>query len=435
MTEDLAVIALLIAAFALVAARLERVSIGSAMVFLAIGLLLSDHALGPISVLPEQAAIELLAELALTLLLFADASTLRTRALEQDWRILARLLGAGLLLTVGLGTLGAYFMWPEISFGLALLIGAALAPTDAALGQPVVSNPAVPARIRHILNAESGLNDGIATPIVFLAIGIATAEATDSASWFFDAIADVGIGVAAGVAVGAAGGFLLVLADARKWTSPVSRQLLVLALAIACYLVAVSFDGNGFIAAFVGGLAFGAGSKYREVAAIRFTEMQGSLLAIGVWAGFGLTVAGELLDGWPGIEVFLYAALSLTVIRMAPVALAMLGTGFRTSSLLFMGWFGPRGLASIVFLLIALEELEHAGVDTGPLAPAIAMTVLFSVVLHGLSAGPLAALYGRRAATFPPSAPEVQDASEPAPARTSWAGDAPAHPGAPPELP
>jgi NhaP-type Na+/H+ or K+/H+ antiporter len=424
MDAYLAILALLIGGYALIAGRLGRLSVGPALAFVAIGIVMSDDVIGPISLEPAAEPVKILAEVTLTLLLFADASTIGARALKRDIAPVARLLIVGLLLTIALGTAGAWLLFPGISFGLALLIGAALAPTDAALGQPVVTNPAVPARIRRVLNVESGLNDGIATPFVFLALALASAEATGGSGWLGDALLDVAIGVGVGVALGFLGGRLLRVADARHWTSTVSRQLFVLALASACYLVALAAGGNGFIAAFVGGLAFGGGSQQREEDAVRFTETQGSLLAIGVWTAFGLSLAGEVLTSLWDVRAIAYALLSLTVIRMVPVGIALLGARFQPLSVLFMGWFGPRGLASIVFLVIGLEGLQHAGVDTGPLAAAVAWTVLLSVVLHGLSAGPLAARYGRMMSRLPPSAPELEGDVEPVHSRTPWAGKA-----------
>ena len=328
----------------------------------------------------------------------------------------------GLVLTIALGTVGALVLFPGISLGIALLIGSALAPTDAALGQAVVTNVAVPARVRRLLSVESGLNDGIATPVVFFALALATAEATGGGGWLGEAAADLAIGVTTGVAIGFIGGSFLVIADRRHWTSSVSRRLCVLALALACYLVAVSAGGNGFIAAFVGGLAFGAGTRQHEGDAVRFTETQGSLLAIGVWAAFGLTLAGKILTSLWDPAAIAYAVLSLTVIRMVPVAIALLGDRFRPMTVLFIGWFGPRGLASIVFLVIGLASLGEAGVDPGPLPGAVVWTLLLSVILHGLTAGPLAARYGRRMASLQPGAPELEDATEPQPSRTTWAG-------------
>ena len=423
MELELTVLALLVAGYALVAGRLDRLSVGPALAFVAIGIVMSDDVLGPISFEPQAEPLKLFAEATLTLLLFADASTIRGQALERDAAPVARLLIVGLLLTIALGAGGAILLFPGIPVGVALLIGATLAPTDAALGQPVVTNPVVPARIRRLLNVESGLNDGIATPFVFLALALSTAESTGASDWLVEALRETAVGVAAGVGVGFAGGFLLGLADRKRSTSVVSRQLFVLALAAACYLVAVVAGGNGFIAAFLGGLAFGGGSRGREEGAVRFTETQGSLLAIGVWVAFGLTLAGRLLTELWDPVVIAYAVLSLTVIRMVPVAIALTGMRFERSTVLFIGWFGPRGLASIVFLIIGLEGLDGAGVDPGPFGAVVAWTVLLSVVAHGLTAGPLAERYGRRAADLPPGAPEREDTLEPQAARTSWAGE------------
>jgi NhaP-type Na+/H+ or K+/H+ antiporter len=422
MEADLAVLALLVAAYALVAARLDRFSVGPALVFVLIGLVVSEEVLGLISLQPEAEPVKLLAEATLTLLLFADASTIRAGSMRRDAGTVVRLLIVGLLLTMALGTAAALLLFPGISLGIALLIGAALAPTDAALGQAVVTNTTVPARIRRILNVESGLNDGIATPFVFFALVLATSESTGAGGWLGGAVIDLLIGITAGVIIGFVGGSLLVMADRRLWTSEVSRKLLVLALAGACYLVAVAAGGNGFIGAFVGGLAFAAGTRGHAVDAVRFTETQGSLLAIGVWAAFGLTLAGKVLTSLWDPAAIAYAILSLTVIRMGPVAIALLGERYQRLTVLFVGWFGPRGLASIVFLVIGLVGLEEAGVDPGPLLAVIGWTVLLSVILHGLTAGPLAAAYGRRMAALAPGAPELEAAPEPEPSRTSWAG-------------
>ena len=421
MESEFALLALLVAGYALIAARLERLSVSPALVFLVIGVVLSDDVLGPISFEPTAEPVKLLAEVTLTLLLFADASTIRATALRKDAEPVARLLIVGLLLTIAFGTLGALALFPGISLGVALLIGSTLAPTDAALGQPVITNPSVPARVRRLLNVESGLNDGIATPFVFLAVAVATTEGSE-ASGLAQALTDLAIGVAVGAVLGFVGGALLVPADRRRWTSSVSRQLFVLALALGCYLVAISAGGNGFIAAFVGGLAFGAGTRQGETGAVEFTETQGSLLAIGVWAAFGLTLAGKMLTSLWDPAAIVYAALSLTVIRMVPVAVALLGLRFQRSTVLFIGWFGPRGLASIVFLVIGLAGLDEAGVSPGPLTATVAWTVVLSVILHGLTAGPLARRYGRRVAALDPGAPELEDAVEPRPSRTTWAG-------------
>jgi NhaP-type Na+/H+ or K+/H+ antiporter len=419
---ELAVLAVLVAGYALVAARLDRLSVGPALAFLAIGIVLADDVLGPISITPDSEAIRLLAEVTQTLLPFADASTIRARALRHDIVPVSRLLLVGLPLTILLGAVAALVLFPGIPIGLVILIGATLAPTDAALSQAVISNQAVPPRIRRLLNVESGLNDGIATPFVILGIALSVAEEGGS-NFVGDALTELAIGTAVGLVAGFLGGRLLAAADRRSWTSPVSRQLFVLFLAASCYLVAVGLGGNGFIAAFIGGLAFGGGSRGGEHEAVRFTELQGSLLAIGVWVAFGLTIAGRILTDIVDPAVLIYAALSLTVIRMVPVAVALIGSRFALPTVAFVGWFGPRGIASIVFLLLGLDGLAEADVASEPLAAVVAWTVLLSVVLHGLSAGPLAAWYGRRTASMAPDVPEFADDVEPHQPRVHWAGD------------
>jgi sodium/hydrogen antiporter len=417
---ELALLAVLIAGYALLAARLDRFSVGPALAFVLIGLVVSEDLFGPITVEPGQEPVKILAEITLTLVLFADASAMRTSQLRHDSAAIGRLLIVGLLLTIAIGTVGAVALFPSISVGLALLIGASLAPTDAALGQAVVTNPTVPARIRRVLNVESGLNDGIATPLVFFALALATVEGAGSSGLLEEALSEIAIGAAAGIGLGFVGGWLLQFADRRRWTSTESRQLFVLALAGSSYLVSAALGGNGFIAAFVGGLAFAAGSQGRESSAVRFTETQGSLLAIGVWLSFGLLLAGELSTNLWDVRAIAYAILSLTLFRMLPVAIALLGSRFEPLTVLFVGWFGPRGLASIVFLIIGLETLADAGVDPGPFAAAAAWTVLLSVVLHGLTARPFAARYGARMARLRPDAPEHEGDPPPPATRTSW---------------
>ena len=430
---DLAIFALLLAVYGLIAKKLDQWSIGPAMAFVAIGLVTAADSLGFISIAPATETVKLLAEGALTLLLFSDASDIGGRDLRHDAATFARLLLIGLPLTILLGTISAALLFPGISIGLALLIASALAPTDAALGQPVVTNEAVPARIRRLLNVESGLNDGIATPIVFLAIGLTAAEASGHSGWLTDAVVASVVGAVVGVAIGAIGGFLVDIALRRGCASGASSQLSVLALAVACYVTAVALNGNGFIAAFVGGLAFGTATRRQDERSVRFTETQGSLLAIGVWASFGLILAGELRDSLWNPTAIVYAVLSLTVIRMLPVALALIGARFKSRTVLFMGWFGPRGLASIVFLIIGIEGLDEAHIDPGPLTAVISWTVLLSVVVHGLSAGPFAARFGRWAKTLPVTAGELEESDPLHSQRVAWGRDglAPVHAGSP----
>jgi len=315
-----------------------------------------------------------------------------------------RLLGIGLPLTMGLGTLLALALVGKAGIWLALLVGAALAPTDAALGAAMMDNSAVPARIRRIINVESGLNDGIATPFVTVALaGVIGGHAGGHGPG--PAVAELAIGVLVGVAVGGAGGLLVKTARSHGWVASSFVGSAVLALAVCAYASALALHGNGFIAAFVGGMAFGAVVGRRDERLIPFVEETSALLSLLVWLAFGaiaIVPAFKILS-W---EIVLYAVLSLTVIRMVPVAIALAGARLGRTATVFIGWFGPRGLASVVFALLALEEAGPAAAE--PAVAVISVTVLFSVIAHGATADPLARRYG------PAMARALGDTSSPA---------------------
>ena len=320
-----------------------------------------------------------------------------------------RLLAVGLPLTILAGWGLAGWLIPGLGLWLSLLVASALAPTDAALGIPVVTNPAVPSRIRRLITVESGLNDGIATPVVMLAIaGAAAAAGHEGASGVGRALVELAVGVAVGLAIGVGGGALLRRARDKGWAAESFTGIAVLALALLAYVAAVAVHGNGFVAAFCGGLAFGAAAGRRAPAELEFLEQASGLVSLLVWLAFGAIAIPILIDRID-VAIVVYAVLSLTVVRMVPVALALTGTGLDRNTVLFVGWFGPRGLASLVFALLALEEL---GTGADQAVAVIAATVLLSVIAHGLSATPLANRYGRAAAASP-SRPEPPDPAIP----------------------
>ncbi len=413
MESLVALLALLVVVYALAAGRLNRLSIGPALFFVIIGALVRLFLTGTLPTIDAEVVLAVV-QITLALILFTDASTIDVAGLRREAALVIRLLSVGTLLTIALGTLVAAIVFPEMPLGVLLLLGAALAPTDAALGQAVVTNKFVPVRIRRLLNAESGLNDGIATPFVVLAIALIGSEGAGHADWLATALREGVVGTLAGIAIGAPGGWLLVAADRAGWTSRASRQLGVLAIALAAYFGSIAVAGNGFIAAFVGGLAFGAASRHSEEEAEVFSEAAGSLLSIVVWilagSAFVVFIAASA-DARP----LVYAALSLTVVRMVPVAIALIGSRLRRETVLFVGWFGPRGLASIVFALLGLGAMHESLLPPDVVAATLAWTILLSVVLHGLSAGPLAAWYGQRIASALPGTPERAELPEPAP--------------------
>jgi len=376
-----------------VGARVGRADLTAPIVFVGLGLLLSEG----LSVLdpdPSREAVKALAELALVWVLFAGAARTAVRELRADAGLDLRLLVVGLPLTVVLGTVLAAWLVPGLDWWLALLVGAALAPTDAALGAAVITNPVVPARIRGVLDVESGLNDGIATPVVAVAIaGAAAAGDVSGIPGPAAAVTDLVVGLAVGAAVGLLGGVLWRAARRRGWAGTEFAGPAVLALALCAYTGALAAGANGFVAAFVGGLAFGntGGRGVREEAA--YVEQTGTLVSLVVWLLFGAVGVPAVVDDlrW---QTVVYAVLSLTVVRMLPVAVALARARLGRETVAFVGWFGPRGLASVIFALLALEELRG---EADPVVAVIATTVLLSVLVHGLTARPLARRYGRAA--------------------------------------
>jgi NhaP-type Na+/H+ or K+/H+ antiporter len=352
--------------------------------------------------------IKVVAEVTLVWVLFADASRVRIADLRADRGLYLRLLALGLPLTIGFGAVAAAVVL-GVDPWYAVLAGAALAPTDAALGSAVMSDRRIPRRVRQALNVESGLNDGIATPIVILALaGIATAAGLEHEGPGHALIGLV-LGVVVGVLVGAGGGALQRIARRRGWSSDEFAGPAVLALALIAYLGAVAIDANGFVAAFVGGSAYGAFAGRGGEKEVYYVEQTCGLASMVAWFVFGSVIIPALAAGWTW-HILVYAVLSLTVIRMLPVAIALIGSRIDGATVLFVGWFGPRGLASIVFALIALEDLHGVPGPIDEVVGAIGLTVLLSVLAHGLSARPLA---GRYAAG---RAEDLDEAQDPEPA-------------------
>jgi sodium/hydrogen antiporter len=335
--------------------------------------------------------IKVVAEVTLVWVLFADASRVQIADLRAGSGLYLRLLGLGLPLTIALGAVAAAVVL-DVDPWYALLLGAALAPTDAALGSAVMADRRVPRRVRQTLNVESGLNDGIATPVVVVAVaGIAVAAGLDSEGPG-RVLVGLLLGLVVGAVVGAGGGALLRIARRRGWSSDEFAGPAVLALALMAYLGAVAIDGNGFVAAFVGGGAYGAFAGRGGEKEVYYVEQTCGLASMIAWFAFGSVVIPALAAGWTW-PILVYAVLSLTVVRMLPVAISLLGSGLDRVTVLFVGWFGPRGLASIVFALIALEDLHDVAGPVDRVVATIGLTVLLSVLVHGLSAQPLAGRY------------------------------------------
>ncbi len=387
--SDLAVVAGFVAAYGLVSRRLERVAITPIMVFTGFGLLTGPEALDVVHLELDTTAARVLIEVTLVLVLFTDAARIDTRILRRSHELPIRMLTVALPLTVLAGVAVSLALFGDLGFWTAALIAAVLAPTDAALAQVVVSSPTVPVRVRQAINVDSGLNDGIVLPLVTVLAALAAGEQIDAARFLVE---QLGIGVPVGVGVGALGGWAIARASAHEWMSESFQQLATFAVALAAFATATTWGGNGFVAAFVGGIAFGFLAREACSGVYSFAEEEGHLLTLLVFMVFGGAVLGPRLDDltW---EIALYAVASLTVIRMVPVALSLVGLGLHRETVAFLAWFGPRGLASILFALLIVEEAAPPGASQVLLVAS--WTVLVSIVAHGLSALPASRWYGR----------------------------------------
>jgi NhaP-type Na+/H+ or K+/H+ antiporter len=390
----LALVAAALLGVAAVSRLLSGTPITPAIVFVAFGLLVGPKVFDGIDPSGSSETVRTLAEATLALVLFADASRIDLGALRRTVGVPVRLLGIGLPLTIVAGAAAAAAVLGELTIAEAVILAVVLAPTDAALGQAVVTEPRVPQRIRQGLNVESGLNDGICVPLLFAAVAIADAESGISGGRrpVTLLLEEVGYGVLGGVVAGLLLAVIVTQAGRRNLIAPAWRQVITAAGAGLAYGIASALDGSGFIAAFVAGVVFRLALGRDPEELNQLTEELGSVLNGVTFVLFGAVLLepalGELT--W---QLVLYAVLSLTLVRMVPVVIAMWGSRARGPTLGFLGWFGPRGLASIVFAVIVIEEsaLPHERV----IVLAIYQTVGLSVLAHGLTAAPLAGRYAR----------------------------------------
>ncbi len=364
------------------------------MLFTGLGIIVGSAGLGWVDYSSlDVGLVGALAEATLLLVLFTDAIRIDIHRLRKHADLPARLLGLALPVTLLAGTAVAYLMFDSLTLAGSFVLAAILTPTDAALGKQVVTSPDVPIRIRQTINVESGLNDGIMLPVVTAGVIVLADEAGVSESSFVNLlIREIGLGVLIGGLVGWLGGKLLDRFANREMVDGVMRQLGTLAVGVGAFAIAEVAGGNGFVAAFVAGLGFGVAAREHCQGAHDFATDEGELLTLVTFFLFGAIVVNQAVGSFTWLTL-VYALISLTVIRMIPVALSLIGSGLKRQSLLFIGWFGPRGLASILFGVFLLEEIEASVAD--PIFNVVIWTVLLSIVAHGVTAWPISKRYGR----------------------------------------
>ena len=394
--QALAVVAAFTFIYSLVASRLERTLVNGALVYVIVGFLCSPYVFGLIDISIDGEGLRTLAELTLALVLFTGSANTNLATLRKVEAIPLRLLLIGLPLTIVFGLGVGYLIFNDLGFFEIALLATMLAPTDAALGKAVVTNEAVPDTVRESLNVESGLNDGICVPVLlfFLTLAAGQTDAKEAAGLGVTLpLQAVGIGALVGAIGGALGSQVLRLCSARNWVTGTWLQIPVIALALLCFGTSQWLGGSGFIACFVGGLVFGGLAKQHKQQHLDAAEGIGDAMALVTWFVFGAAAIGltwQFLD-W---RVIVYALLSLSIVRILPVFLCVFGLKLQFDTKLFMGWFGPRGLASIVFIVMVLgKDLPGSNI----LLTTVTWTILLSIVLHGITANRLSAVYGAKA--------------------------------------
>jgi NhaP-type Na+/H+ or K+/H+ antiporter len=411
--NPLVFVALAVLAYALLSKRLASTIITAPIFFAGIGFV-AGPVLGIVNLAAGDEALIILLQAALVMVLFADSSGLDVRRWTKEPSLSGRLLGIGLPLTMVAGTMLAAVVFAGVELWQAALVGVMLAPTDAALGQAVVANPRVPAVIRNALNVESGLNDGLVLPFVtiLITVGLVAGGAETEANAAQVLVLALGGSTVIGLVVGGAGGWLLRTASDRGLADPHYGKIALVALAAGAFLIADQVEASGFLAVWVAGLVVGAlvRDHVGDDAFDLPEELAGALAAIGFLL-LGAGLLGPVL-GRATPEAVLYAVLSLTVVRILPVAIAMLRTGFSVPTLLYVGWFGPRGLASIVFAGVVVQA---AVPNAGGITDVVLLTVAISLVVHGVTAAWGARRYAawfERAAAADPGIPEAVEPAQ-----------------------
>lgn len=367
-----------------VSGRLDRAWLTEPLLITAIGVGAGIWVIGPVDM--ESPLILMLFELTLALVLFSDASRIDMSRLREGYSWPVRMLAIGLPVGILVGTV--LFGWIlGVSLGVALLVGVILAPTDAALAEPVLVADVVPARIRQTLNVESGLNDGLVVPVLLIAIGVIDAgEGSGVAGAARLVVSQIGLGILGGVVVGWLGARLIARGTASGWMNPLHQRIAAVVLALGCFAGVQLIGGSGFVATFIAGGLVSHLIRTQCEYLYEFVEEEGHTLVLVTLLIFGVGPAADLLQRGVPVEAMAVAFVSLLVVRPLAVGVSLTGQGLNTRTAAFLGWFGPRGLATIVFLLVAAQQLNSIDqiiIDT------VTLTVLASIVAHGVSAYPL----------------------------------------------
>jgi len=380
------VLTILVLCYAVVSGLVRRWYLAPALVFVGAGMALGRFGLGWVKIDAGTAAFTILAQLALTMILFNQASRLNLRNIFRRGHLTVRLLGIGVPVTIALGTVTATLLLPVLPLWEAVCLAVIVAPTEVALIEALLEDGRIPERVRHALSTESGLYDGFALAALLGALALAS-EHTDPrpARWAWFAFRTEFVSLVVGVGIGLLGAVVLSRSRKRGWLSDTWAQLATLALALTCFGVGERLHASGFVSAFAGGLAY-ALVPLRDggqPATTQVSDAAGELLELLVFAIFGgfAVIPACRHAGW---RVVVFAVVSLLAVRVIAVTIAMIRSGLSARSVLFMGWFGPRGIGTLV---LGLLVIGRGAIQQGALiAQAVVVTVTASLVLHSLTA-------------------------------------------------
>jgi sodium/hydrogen antiporter len=390
----LVVIMLLLLAWALVAGRLARFSVTAPLALLVAGVILTAGPHPVFTFKPEFESGERVVEVILAILLFTDATEVPGGVLGREPRLTLRLLLVALPLSLGLAWLAGLVLFPGVGLWLLAVLATIVMPVDLAPAVAFVRDRRIPERLRQVLNAESGLNDGILAPVFLFCLAAATTVGggarLDAA---VDAVPSLVVAFLVGAAVGIVAARVLRISLSAGWTQPSALRLGVLTLPLLAYAGTVVLGGNGFIAAFVAGVFFEPEARRLPPDALHLVEDVGATFSLALWFIFGAIVNDVVARGAITWQIVVYAALALTVVRMLPVAASLAGTDVGARDRLFLGAVGARGIATLVFGMLAYIDLS--GPDADLVLTTMVVTVVASIVVHGLTSGLVARRYGR----------------------------------------
>ncbi len=380
------VLAVLVLGYALVSEQVNRSYVAPALIFLLLGMALGPFGLHLLDAGPGTEGYTVLAQLALTVILFNQAANLNFGRIRLHGTVALRLLIIGIPLTVTLGALTAAVLLPVLPWWEAVCLAAVVAPTEVALIEALLGDRRIPERVRHALSVESGFYDGFALAILLTALALASQQADRSdVNWAWFMFSTEFLSLLAGGAVGLLGGLVVAWSRRRDWMSDIWAQLAALALAFICFAVGERIEASGFVAAFTGGLAFSFISRRRSDHDLptQVSDAAGQLLELLVFAMFG---AFAVIDGWQRADwrVALFAVLALFGVRIIAVFVSLIRTDLPNSDRLFIGWFGPRGIGTVVLGLLVVNRGDI--LNTELIGTVVVVTVTLSLLLHSLTA-------------------------------------------------